>query len=69
MRTKLSVTWIRYIFVYLHVSYSRDFKQALSSSSIHLFVCLSVILTDVLLFAFDWKTEELNSMKLCKTEI
>lgn len=32
------------------------------------FVCMSVMLTDVILFAFDWKTEEPNSMKLCKTK-
>lgn len=48
MRTKLCVTWIRYIFVYLHVSYIREFQTSL----VHEFypsVWLSVMLTDVLL--------------------
>lgn len=69
MRTKLSVTWIRYIFVYLHVSYTREFQTSLVVE-VYPSDCMSVSnASNVLLFTFDWKTEEPNSMKLCKTKM
>lgn len=41
MGTKLCVTWITYIFVYLHVSYTREFQTSLVLE-FYPSVCMSV---------------------------
>lgn len=58
----LYIDWKSEIFAYLHIVYTRKTKKALSQMSAF---CLSVMLVNVFLFAFQKKTGEPNLMKPC----
>lgn len=59
------ITWISEMFIYLHVSYTREAETSPISINYCLSVWLSVTLENVILLTIHRKTGESNSKKVC----